>query len=136
MSHELEYEYGESIRPPEIDEIEIVIEMPKNDIIEVIKDEDFEVKLPKDEIIVPIEEAIIIEVPKVEELIQKSEDITIIEDLEEDASRECPCIKVKEDELPNKDIVFYFCTSVDCEHSEYCEEREEDLCWHDDMDKE
>ena len=53
MSHELEYEYGESVRPPE----EIVIEE--------VKDEDFEVKLPKDETIIPIEE-VIVELPKEE----------------------------------------------------------------------
>lgn len=56
MSHELEYEYGESVRPEEI-----IIEIPKNEVVEEVKE--IPIELPKNETIIPAEE-IIVETPR------------------------------------------------------------------------
>lgn len=61
MSRELEYEYGESVRPEEI-----IIEIPKNEVVEEVKE--IPIELPKNETIIPAEE-IIVEIPKNETLI-------------------------------------------------------------------
>lgn len=66
MSHELEHEYGESVRPAD----EIVIEIPKNEVVEEVKE--IPIELPKNETIIPAEE-IVVELPKNETLIPVEE---------------------------------------------------------------